>query len=958
MIRLRPNRHTIALGAMLVTMWYASSAQQNGGAFVLTFLTLALAMVSLLHAWTNLRAVEIQAGVIPAVQEGEMVRVPLALSVGKGRVPCGLEVTASSAVEPVFIETLTPGQPTRIELKLRPSHHGKSEKIKIVVRSYYPLGFFTTTRMVEVAQSRMVLPKPEGTIPLPPATQGTATNLQSRPAKNQGDGEDFAGVREWVPGDSLRHVDWKAVARERPMMVKLWSGSPPSVVWLNWDSLNLPEDERTRQIAQWVVLAEQEGLAYGMRLHGVVISPDYGPVHQRRCMEALATHGEGIGTSAPSVVTSHDVPPAPHEATAEVPGMPLTMMLSAMVLSVLPVLTSVPAAGPLALLVGLLFRWRMKQPVAIGWRLVPAFIAVFGTWWQLGTLKGLEAGVAVLLGMTAAKLIEARTPRDMQLLSLLGWFLCLCSLSIDQAIGHSLWAYAMFLMIAIALVRFRRGSAGMKSPLRVCFTMLGQAVPFVVLLFFLFPRDSLGIAQRLNRALVNRTGMSDKLDPGSVASIARSQEVAFRASFDDNAQTPPVNTRYWRCIVMTQCNGMHWERGGSLSDQPRRPTPPNQLVDQIITLSPHGGRWLPAYDRPARVRSQNEEHLISPDEDTLQSLTEVTSVRRYKVASSLDTAYHPLKLDHRAANLQVPRQVPQRVRDLAVTLSADSDTPEATVQKALEWFRGHGFQYTLEPGTYDKGQELEQFLFDRKLGFCEHYAASFGLLMRLAKVPTRIVIGYLGGEFNSSGYYTIRQSDAHAWAEVWIEGKGWQRVDPTAVLAPQRVTADLRSMLEAGAEGVFGAARNTWLGRSLDGVRQAWDHANYLWYERVVQFDEQEQFDLWMRLGLMRMPVHILASGVIFLFGLPLLAIWFWLRRSARHPDPAARLWLSFCGGLAKAGVRRESNEGPLAFARRASAKLPDKAKTIERVAQLYLSTRYGDHSSALAEMKQAIREA
>jgi transglutaminase-like putative cysteine protease len=633
--------------------------------------------------------------------------------------------------------------------------------------------------------------------------------------------------------------------------------------------------------------------------------------------------------------------------------MPLTMMIIAIVSSVLPIITGVPMAGPLSLLVGLLVRWRFKQPVALTLRLVPAFISVFGTYLQLHTLKGLEAGVAVLLGMTSAKLIEARTPRDMQLLALLGWFLCLCSLSIDQAIGHSLWAYAMFFVIATALIRFRRGSLGMKPPLRVCFTMLAQALPFVVLLFFLFPRDSMGIAQHLNRALVNRTGMSDKLDPGSVASIARSQEVAFRAVFEASS-SPPINTRYWRCIVMTLCNGMHWERGSTLSDQPRKPAKKEALVEQTITLSPHGGRWLPAYDRPVKVRSQNNEHMIFTDDDTLQSQTEVTSVRRYKVTSSLDTDYHGLRYDHLMANTQVPDKVSDKVRALAKSLESAGDST-AIVNRALEWFREGGFQYTLEPGEYAKGRELDQFLFERRLGFCEHYAASFALLMRLAHVPSRVVIGYLGGEFRSD-YYVIRQSDAHAWAEVWINGKGWQRVDPTAVLAPQRITADLRSMMEAGAANVFGTNRNSWLGRTFDVAQQTWEHANYFWYERVVQFDEQEQFDLWMRLGFMRMPIHVLASGVIFLFGLPLLLLWLWLRRSARHPDPAAREWLGFCARLAHDGVKREPHEGPMAFANRAAARLPAKATTIHAVTQHYLACRYGDHATALEAMRQAVR--
>jgi hypothetical protein len=188
----------------------------------------------------------------------------------------------------------------------------------------------------------------------------------------------------------------------------------------------------------------------------------------------------------------------------------------------------------------------------------------------------------------------------------------------------------------------------------------------------------------------------------------------------------------------------------------------------------------------------------------------------------------------------------------------------------------------------------------------------------------------------------VRQSDAHAWTEVYIPGKGWQRTDPTAALAPQRLTNDLRSTLEDGAQTAFAFARNSWLGGIAQDVELVWDQANYFWYDRVVQFDEFKQQDLWVSLGLFQMSAIKLAAWGLALFGLPLLVLSLWLSRRARHPDPAVRLWLKFCDRLAKQGIAREPGEGPLAFAKRAAQMFPVQATGIVNAANLYAQHRYG----------------
>ncbi len=954
-IRLRPNRHTLVLGAMLITMWYASAAQQNGGAYVLLFLIASIAIVSLLHARANLRSVQLLPGVPPPLHEGTVARVPLVLSVSAGAPPCGLEITANGVRDPVFIEQLTLDHPTRTELRV-PVSRQAAGSLSVVVRSLYPLGFFTAERVMEVPQARVVLPSPSGDLPLPsPYATGNEWVQQTQWTEHSSEPDDFSGVRAWQPGDSLRHIDWKAVARGRPLMVKQWSGAVAGAVWLDWSSLFLPDQARRAQLAQWIDTAEQRGLNYGLKTPDLTLAPSQGSKHRLLCLQALAVTGEGQSESLVGVREGGPPVPSTRETTTAIPGRPLLWLGVVLLLTALPVVLHVPMAGSLAVLLGLLLRWRCRHPISLGLKLLPVILAIGGSWLQLQTLKGLEPGVAILLGVTAAKFVEARTPRDFQLLALLGWFLCLCGLALDQAFGRSLWAYLVFLLMTLVLVRFRRGSTGLWLPLRTSGVLLLQTLPLVAVLFFLFPRGSASLVQRLNRTMLHQSGLSDQLNPGSVARIAQSQDKAFWVKFPQG-KLPGVESRYWRCLVLNKCNGLTWERGAALSDQAREPASVEHRIWQEITLMAHGGNWLPALDRPTVVLDHHNEHYLNRSDDSLNSISSVDSLRKYRVASLPLVKFKDMNEDARQTLMQKAPQLSPQVRALAAGFAREKRDRQI-VEAALQHFRTQGYEYSIEPGEYDPQRGLDQFLFERKRGFCEHYAAAFATLMREAGLPSRVVIGYLGGEYSERiGYITLRQADAHAWTEVWLEGQGWERVDPTAALIPARLSNDLRTLFESGAEGVLAQGRNRWWGEWLQQAATISDHLNYWWYDRVVQFDEQEQTDLWQTWGLLRLPMSVLLAGGLGLLLLPLVLIALWLRRRTRHPDPVVRLWQRFCARLARQGIVRASNEGPLDFAARAARARPAKASEIEQIASLYAAHRYGSSAVTLRALRHAMK--
>jgi protein-glutamine gamma-glutamyltransferase len=305
--------------------------------------------------------------------------------------------------------------------------------------------------------------------------------------------------------------------------------------------------------------------------------------------------------------------------------------------------------------------------------------------------------------------------------------------------------------------------------------------------------------------------------------------------------------------------------------------------------------------------------------------------------------------------LELPASITPAVRELVQSWIAQNSNPRSTINNALQFFRTQGFRYSLAPGQYKKN-DLDEFLFHRRVGFCEHYAASFATLMRLAGIPARVVVGYLGGEYNDLGrFFLVRQAETHAWCEVWLADSGWTRVDPTSAVAPGRASLDLNSFLArriaSGEMQTSQSAFVTQLTQStiFTNIRLSWETLNYEWDTRVLGFDADAQESLLASVGVANRGPFLLVTETL-VIATALLAIyagWMQLRTRSRV-DRVKALYERFCRKAARRGVPRSPWEGPSDFSRRAVQLLPDESERIRQISNTYITLRYSPESAAI----------
>lgn len=280
-----PNRNTLGLAAVLAAMWYAGASQNNGAAFLLCYALMSVGAVSMAHAWVNLRGLRLRAEPIAPVFAGEALAVPLVAGAAPGQRHAAVVVTAPGAEQPARFAEVTSHAPQRATLYVRTAARGRFETLTVGAASIFPLGFFSARSTVVIRQTHHVYPTPAGALPLPVSLDPSRALREGV----RGEGDDFAGVRQWRPGESMRHIDWKAVARGQPLMTKQWEGDGSEMFLLDWDAAGgLGEEDRLRQLARWVVLAERAGSSYGLRLPGVALGADRGEAHFHACLRALA----------------------------------------------------------------------------------------------------------------------------------------------------------------------------------------------------------------------------------------------------------------------------------------------------------------------------------------------------------------------------------------------------------------------------------------------------------------------------------------------------------------------------------------------------------------------------------------------------------------------------------------------------------------------------------------------
>lgn len=554
---------------------------------------------------------------------------------------------------------------------------------------------------------------------------------------------------------------------------------------------------------------------------------------------------------------------------------------------------------------------------------------------EFHTLFGREAGVTLLILLTALKFMELRSPRDAMVLIYLACFIVITNFFYSQSIPTALYMLSTLLVIVTTWVHLHGQSIALRPRLKIAGTLLLQAIPLTLVLFVLFPRVQ-GPLWGLPQDAFATSGLDDKMSPGSLSRLSLSDEVAFRVVY--NGQTPRRDQMYWRGPVLWDFDGRTWTPGRTARTVAPRFADIAQPVDYSVTLEPHNKTWLFALDIPDRLSVAAD---LTYDFQILRK--EPLKARlRYEARSHLVYRANLHEAERQIQRgLQLPPGLNPRAQQLALQWRAEGANDAAVVRAALAHFNRENFRYTLEPPPLPGSNSIDEFLFETRQGFCEHYAGSFVVLMRAAHIPARVVTGYQGGEYNDvGGYYIVRQSDAHAWTEVWLSGQGWVRIDPTAAIAPARVERNLAAALPGTAALPFMArSAPQWL-RDL---RLNWDAVANRWNQWVLGYNSELQFAFLSRLGMEDVTWQKLALNMTFALGLVVAAFALFMLRHlfARRPDPVQAAWLRLCRKLAKAGLPRAAHEGAQDYAERIAAARPDLAGDIRDLASRYNSLRY-----------------
>jgi transglutaminase-like putative cysteine protease len=611
----------------------------------------------------------------------------------------------------------------------------------------------------------------------------------------------------------------------------------------------------------------------------------------------------------------------------------------------------VAVTGVLLVVVRLLvLRHDRQRPLAPppripSWTLVLfAVAAAFAVRSSFGYLSGRDPSVAFLYILVAIKFLETRTIRDGTLLVCLSCFLLITPFFYGQSPLAAIAVLPAVVLVGATLDAMTDGSgiaaagATRGAALRRSGVMILQGAPIAVLLFLLFPRLAAPM-WGLPSDHSAQTGLSESMEPGQISELSLSDDVAFRVDFD--GPVPPSRERYWRGPVLSRFDGRVWTAGGL--QYGGVPTPADSgAVAYTVALEPSHRVWLFALDLPSSMprgeTSAGVPIAILTRDQQLLARSPLTQPLRYVQQSVLRSSYPANPRFDAPANLRLPDRNP-RTRQLAEELRARYPDDRQLIAAVLTWFNRENFVYTMSPPLL-KDDTADEFLFDTRSGFCEHYASAFVVLLRSAGIPARVVTGYQGGAMNPRGNYMIvRQSDAHAWAEALIEGR-WQRYDPTAAVSPSRIENGLGGALPSGERVPFLARLEaSW----MKNVQLTWDALNHDWRRNVVGFNYQRQRSLWRDWRLDALPpwqIAAMAAAVLFAWA-GLLAGWLLFRR--RRQERALVLWDDLCRRLARAGLPRQGHEGPVAFAHRAAQRWPQFAIAFAAIGQSFATLRYGN---------------
>ncbi len=603
------------------------------------------------------------------------------------------------------------------------------------------------------------------------------------------------------------------------------------------------------------------------------------------------------------------------------------------------------------------------SPGLIGFLRLPlAVFSLVGVLLYWGGKLGPLPGTALLSLMLGIKALEITGYRDRVITLYTALFLLFVTVLFRESFlsGVYILLAAWILLSALCILNGQQPRSSLGTTGRI----LAQALPLALIFFLLFPRLPGSLFGLIQNPSTGRTGLSSTLSPGSISKLIPSNAPAFRAEFD--GQPPERDKLYWRAAVLRDYDGQKWTPGYAGIPWDHQAAPPSgantkERYAVRIALEPHNSRMLPALDIPV---SASEKTFLLPGQ-VLKSKNKVKKTFAYNVASVPDFDWLPLSTAERTACLAINSRSNPRTRAVLAEMLPKRSAAKDKLQAIVQFFQSQDFSYTLSPPPLPQKDPIDAFLFQTRAGYCEHFAQAAVWMARAAGLPARIVVGYQGGEFNPlAEFILVRESDAHAWAEVWLPHKGWTRVDPTSLVVPARIEHGARQIHpELYASPLWDIQGLNWMYSAWSQANMAWDALNYSWREWVVGYSNRKQSSLFSALGLTAdirdfLPQLILIVLGTFLTFMLFLALVLYVSRPTKQ-DPAQTLYLRFQKKLKKAGIHPLAYEGPLDLAFRAGKSRPDLDAKIQYIISLYIAQRFGPNPTAhvLRRLRKAVHQ-
>lgn len=556
--------------------------------------------------------------------------------------------------------------------------------------------------------------------------------------------------------------------------------------------------------------------------------------------------------------------------------------------------------------------------------------------------SGISAGSHLLVVMVFFKLLESKTKRDHMLLVLLSFFIISTNFLFSQTITTAVYMFLCVFITLLTLLTINQGQSeiSLKEKSIISVKLISYSLPLMIILFLFFPRISGPLWNTKTDEVQAKMGLTDSMQPGQISQLIYSNDLVFRASFIN--KIPPQYQLYWRAITLWNFNGKKWTVN-KVNEQKTTLQIKDPGYEYVITMEPSNKKWLFLLDIPYLISNNYNlnSDFTAQTKDPVDSLLQYTanSTNSFHISSDLD-------LDIEDIALSTPR-LNKQAKQLALNWKQQAKKPEDIVNRALEYFAKQGFYYTLTPPKLTRIDRIDQFLFETRQGFCEHYASAFAILMRDAGIPSRVVLGYLGGNINPiNNIISVDQSMAHAWNEVWIDGKGWIRVDPTAAIAPERVTKDIASALKD--------QKNLPLHFRIDfaalqKIKQLFDAVDNKWKQWILSYDKNKQKEFLHFLTGKDFSLRDISSLFIqiILVTLALTSLFYFFNSINRKTDPVDQAYKAFLKKLSKAGFSKAIYEGPRDYKKRLISLLPNHKQEVSFIIEQYVDLKFRKNSKS-----------